>query len=81
MEYELADSFLLEGGSMSSLSHSSDHLSSAVREGKRTINGIFPTNHQFAYILPGSIIVYQYISVSTELEFCCASCNKCTALL
>lgn len=66
--YGLADPSLLERASMSSLSHSSDRLSSAVREDERRVNGIFPTSHQFAHILSGSIVAFQYISVNTELE-------------
>lgn len=76
-----ADPSLLERGLKSSLSHSPDGLSSAVRREERRVNGILPTSHRFAHILSGFIVAFQFISVNVELEFCRAGCNECAAWL
>lgn len=66
----------LERGSMSSLSHSSDRLSSAVREDETKVHGIFPKRHLFVNFLSGSIVAFQSISVNAELGFWCSGCQK-----
>lgn len=79
--YGLADPSRLERGSMSSLSHSSDRLSSAVREDETKVHGIFPKSHLFVNFLSGSYVAFQSISVNAELGFCCSGCQNHTASL